>query len=94
MCINHVKRKKTIAFFNGFYIPHLGGVERYTNKLSEQLQKKYNIIIVTTNDSNTKNYEVSNGIKIYRLPIHNLFKNRYPILKKNREYKTLLDTLS
>ena len=30
------RNKKTIVFFNGFYIPHLGGVERYTNKLSEQ----------------------------------------------------------
>ena len=50
------KNKKTIAFFNGFYIPHLGGVERYTNKLSERLKENYNIIVITTNDSNTKNY--------------------------------------
>ena len=40
------KNKKTIAFFNGFYIPHLGGVERYTSKVVEILKKKYNIIIV------------------------------------------------
>lgn len=87
------KNKKTIAFFNGFYIPHLGGVERYTNKLSERLKENYNIIVVTTNDSNTKNYEVLDGIKVYRLPVHNLCKNRYPFLRKNKEYKELLEKI-
>lgn len=85
--------KKTVAFFNGFYIPHLGGVERYTNKLSEKLKEKYNIIIVTTNDSNTKNYEKIDGVKVYRLPVYNICKNRYPFLRKNKEYKELLEKI-
>ncbi len=87
------KNKKTIAFFNGFYIPHLGGVERYTSKLSEQLKENYNIIVVTTNDSNTKNIEVVDDVKVYRLPVYNLCKNRYPFLKKNKEYKELLNKI-
>ena len=87
------KNKKTIAFFNGFYIPHLGGVERYTSKLSEQLKENYNIIIVTTNDSNTKNIEIVDDIKVYRLPVYNLCKNRYPFLKKNSEYKELINKI-
>lgn len=85
--------KKTIAFFNGFYIPHLGGVERYTNKLAEQLKNNFNIIIVTSNDSNVESIELIDGIKIYRLPVYNLFSNRYPILKKNGEYKHLLNLI-
>ncbi|RAP44620.1 MAG: hypothetical protein BZ135_07865 [Methanosphaera sp. rholeuAM6] len=85
--------KKTIAFFNGFYIPHLGGVERYTNKLAQQLKENYNIIIVTSNDSDTKNIETIDGIKIYRLPVYGMFKNRYPILRKNKEYKNLLNQI-
>ena len=87
------KNKKTIVFFNGFYIPHLGGVERYTSKLSEQLKKKYNIIVVTSNDSDTKDVEVVDDIKIYRLPVYNIFKNRYPIIKKNSKYKELLNKI-
>ena len=87
------KNKKTIAFFNGFYIPHLGGVERYTSNLSEQLKENYNIIVVTTNDSNTKNIEVVDDVKVYRLPVYNLCKNRYPFLKKNKEYKELLNKI-
>ena len=88
------KNKKTIAFFNGFYIPHLGGVERYTSKVVEILKKKYNIIIVTTNDNNYKSKEIMDDIKVYRLPVYSLCKNRYPFLHKNSEYKELLDDLN
>ena len=88
------KNKKTIAFFNGFYIPHLGGVERYTSKVVEILKKKYNIIIVTTNDNNYKSKEIIDDIKVYRLPVYSLCKNRYPFLHKNSEYKELLADLN
>lgn len=88
------KNKKTIAFFNGFYIPHLGGVERYTSKVVEILKKKYNIIIVTTNDNNYKSKEIMDDIKVYRLPVYSLCKNRYPFLHKNSEYKELLADLN
>lgn len=88
------KNKKTIAFFNGFYIPHLGGVERYTSKVVEILKKKYNIIIVTTNDNNYKSKEIMDDIKVYRLPVYSLCKNRYPFLHKNSKYKELLDDLN
>ncbi len=88
------KNKKCIAFFNGFYIPHLGGVERYTSKVIEQLQKDYNIIVVTTNDNDYDSEEVIDGVKIYRLPVYNLCKNRFPFLKKNTEYKKIIEKVS
>lgn len=85
--------KKTIAIFNAFYLPHLGGVERYTSKIVELLKKKYNIIIITTNDDNAKSYVEEDNIKIFRLPTHNLCKKRYPFLKKNKEYKELINRI-
>lgn len=88
------KNNETIAFFNGFYIPHLGGVERYTSKIVEELKKHYNIIIITTNDNNYNDIEVVDNVKIYRLPTYKLFKNRYPILKKNNKYKNILKSLN
>lgn len=82
---------KKIAIFTGFFLPHLGGVERYTDKLVEQLKKqKYEIVIVTTNDNNYKNYEKLENYTIYRLPTYNIVKQRYPILKRNKEYKDLI----
>ena len=40
---------QTIAIFSGYYLPHLGGVERYTYNLAQKLKKMgYKIIIITS----------------------------------------------
>lgn len=81
--------KKKIGIFTGYYLPHLGGVERYTEKLVEQMQiLNYDTVIVTSNHDNLKSIE-KNNIKIYRLPIYNLFKQRYPLPKRNKVWKKL-----
>lgn len=85
--------KKTIAFFNAYYLPHLGGVERYTDMASKKLKTEFNVIIVTTNHDNEQNYIEDDGVKIYRLPSCNLAKNRYPFFKKNVEYKNLMQKI-
>jgi len=80
---------KKIGIFTGFFLPHLGGVERYTDKLSEQLQKLgYEIVIITSNHDNLE-YIEEDKYKIYRLPIYNLLKQRYPLPKNDKEYKKL-----
>lgn len=82
-------KKKKIGIFTGYYLPHLGGVERYTEKLIEQLQAlNYEIVIVTSNHDDLKSLEVRN-VKIYRLPIHSLFKQRYPLPNITKEWKLL-----
>lgn len=83
--------KKTITVFSGYYVPHLGGVERYVDKLSHALVKRgYNVIIVTSNHDHLKSTETVGNIKVYRLPVYRLFKERYPLLHKNSEYKELI----
>lgn len=83
---------KTVAFFNGFYLPHFGGVERYTYNLAQQLiLKGYQVIVITSqHKANLPNEDFIEGIKIYRLPVRNIWKNRYPFLKKNKIYKELI----
>ncbi len=87
--------KKTVAFFNGYYLPHLGGVERYTHNIAKKLiAKDYNVIIVTTqHEESLLNEEIIEGIKIYRLPIKNIWKERYPFLKKNSQFKELVNKI-
>lgn len=83
-----------IAIFTGYFLPHLGGVERYVDKLSKALQEKgHEIVIVTSNHNNSQEYEVLDGRKVYRLPIANIVKERYPIPKKNKEFKALVDRI-
>ncbi len=85
---------KTIAIFSGYHLPHLGGIERYTNNLALELRKSgIKVVIVTSNYANLKQEELINGIQVLRIPIYNIFTNRYPIPKKNDEYKKIIKKL-
>lgn len=83
--------KKSFCLFCANYLPNLGGVERYVYNLSKQLiALGHDVTVVTSNVFDLPSYEVDeNGIEIYRMPCHNFMKGRYPILKKNAEFKEL-----
>lgn len=87
--------EKKLCIFTGFILPHLGGVERYTDKLVNQLIKLgYSITIVTTNFDNDKDYYIKQEkCEVYKIPVYSLFKNRYPLLKKNNIYKKIIAEL-
>lgn len=88
------KNEKKIAIFTGYFLPFLGGIERYTDKLADQLQSLgYKIIIVTSNYDNFKSEE-KGKYHIFRIPIYSLFHKRYPIPKKNKEYKKIMNKLN
>jgi len=86
---------KKIAIFTGYYLPHTGGVERYVCNLAKELNKQNNeVLIVTTKyEESLEQIEDLGYAKIYRFPIYSLFSSRYPILKKNKEYRSLLKKL-
>ncbi len=86
--------KKKIGIFTGYYPPHLGGVERYTEKLAKALEKiGYTVVIITSNHDELVNFEKLGNRKIYRLPTHKLAKNRYPLFKNNKEYRLLINRI-
>ena len=83
-----------IAIFSAYMPPHIGGIERYVDNLSRQLLKiGFQPIIVTSNYDNQKEYENIDGVIVIRLPIYDIFKNRYPIVKSNRDRKKLMNLL-
>ncbi len=86
---------KTIAIFTGYYLPHTGGVERYTYHIAKELIKQgYHVLIITSRyEENLMEIEQLEGITIYRLPTYHLFVNRHPILKFNKRQKELLQPL-
>lgn len=87
-------KKVTILIFSAYMPPHVGGVERYTESLSKQLVKMgYHVIVVTSNFDSRENTYIDDGITIIRLPVYSLFKNRYPIIKFNKEEKELIKKL-
>lgn len=83
-------KKKEIIIFSEYYLPKLGGVERYTNKLIEELKEKYNITIVTTILDGVEDYDQQENVKIFRVPVYNIFKSRYAFIKKNKKFKKIM----
>ena len=88
------QRSKNLLIFSGYHLPHLGGIERYTDNLSQEFKKLgWNTTIVSSNYDNLKSKDKINGITNYRIPIYNLFKSRYPIPKHNKEFKNIFKEL-
>lgn len=86
---------KKIAIFTGYYLPHLGGVERYTANLCEELHKLgYRPIIITSNHDDSITVQETSIVTVYRLPLYNLFKERYPIIRFNEIYKEIMNRLA
>ena len=83
--------KKSFCLFCANYLPNLGGIERYVYNLSKQLVKQgHEVTVVTSNVFQLPSYEVSEeGIEIFRMPCYNVMNGRYPILKKNGEFRKL-----
>lgn len=88
--------KKSFCLFCANYLPNLGGIERYVYNLSKQLiADGHGVTVVTSNVFGLSSYEVSKeGIEIFRMPCYNLMDGRYPILKRDEEFKKLDKKLS
>lgn len=87
---------KHFCFFSALYVPHMGGVERYTYNLARELtQMGHRVTVVTSNTEHTEGYSRSEeGIEVYALPCFPLMNGRLPIPKKNRAYRVLFQKLS
>ncbi|AEB07231.1 glycosyl transferase group 1 [Coriobacterium glomerans PW2] len=81
-----------VAFFSAHYLPHVGGIETYTEKLSNTMADMGNeVVIVTNNLFNSTPIERNGSIEIVRLPCFSFLSGRYPIPNRNAEYKRLIN---
>ena len=84
----------TYIYFSALYLPHLGGVERYTYNLSKKLVEFGNkVIIVTSALGDDEGISVDQGIEIIRVPSILLLGGRFPIVKKNTAFKKIWNIL-
>lgn len=87
-------KNKTICIFSAQYLPHMGGVERYTYNIAKEcLKRGHRVIVVTSANSALDATSVEEGIKVYRLPSFQLMNGRLPILKYNRQTRQLFNVL-
>ena len=82
------------VIFCAHYLPHVGGVERYTYNLASEIIKNGNeVIVITSLLDNHPLIEVVDSIKIYRVPSYLLLNGRFPIVKITKLYKNVLKML-
>lgn len=78
-----------LCIFSALFLPHLGGVERFSYNMAKKLiSKGHEVIIVTSDLDSGKYYEKIEEIKIYRLVCWKLLDGRFPVVrynKRNRE---------
>lgn len=85
---------KVYCFFSAHYLPHLGGVERYTYNISQELMRRGNkVIIVTTEMDDLPAHEKKGNLEIYRLSAYKLLGGRFPIVKRNKKNRKIFKTL-
>jgi len=84
------------AIFSAFYLPHLGGIEQFTDSLARELVADGNVVdIVTSRLSDSPEREVlCEGLTVWRLPCWLTLNGRFPIPKKNHAYRRMIRDLS
>lgn len=81
---------RSYCIFSAQYLPHMGGVERYTYNLAKKLIEMGNsVTVVTSNLQDQAEYEKMDGITVYRMPCMNLLDGRYPVLKMNSKFRKI-----
>lgn len=84
-----------ICIYSANFLPNIGGIEKFTDRLSAQLVNMgHHVTIVTNNVFGLRNKEtLISGAEIYRLPCHPLFQGRLPLPKQSCEFRSLLDEI-
>ena len=87
--------KDIYCIFSAQFLPHLGGVERYSYNLAKTLSKKGNkVVVITSRTGDLPQREIMDDILVYRVPCINFLDGRYPVLKFwSRDYNRILNKL-
>ena len=75
------------CIFIANFLPNLGGVERYTYNLAKKLLAAGNqVTVITSNVFHLSEFEIIDGIEIFRIPCFNLLGGRFPVLKPSPNF--------
>lgn len=83
-------RKRKYCIFSAQFLPHMGGVERYTYYMAKELIARGNqVVVVTNNTTESAEYEEMEGIQVYRFPCYPVIDGRFPIPKCNKTFRKI-----
>ena len=78
-------------FFAAQYLPTVGGVERYTYNLTRALARMgHSSTIITSALKNLPEIEIEGSVKVVRLDSTMLLEGRFPVVKRNKHNRDLM----
>lgn len=73
--------KHKIAIFSTLYMPHLGGVEKFSQSIAAELSKDSQVTVFCMNTENQPDHTTEGEVEVFFLPCFPLQKGRFPIPK-------------
>jgi len=71
-----------ILIFAAYYLPHIGGYTLGTHEVAKGLvERGHEVDVLTCNTTKQSEYEIIDGVVVYRLPCWNILGGQYPIPK-------------
>ena len=76
-----MNKQKQIIIISSLFLPHLGGVEQYTQSIARALASDYDVTVFCLNTEKQPEQESDQAVSIKRLSCYSLFKGRLPVPK-------------
>ncbi len=73
--------KRRIAIFSALYMPHLGGVEKFSQSIAAELSKDSHVTVFCMNTEDRPDFLEEGRVKVFFLPCFPLQNGRFPIPK-------------
>ena len=73
--------KPRIAIFSALYMPHLGGVEKFSQSIAAELSKDSQVTVFCMNTENQPGFLREGEVSVFFLPCFPLQKGRFPVPK-------------
>ena len=73
--------RRHIVIFSALYMPHLGGVEKYSQSLARELSKDSRVTVFCMNTEGQGDHVTEGDVNVYFLPCFPLQNGRFPVPK-------------
>ena len=83
----------SILFVSAQYLPHMGGVEKYTDSLSRALAAQGHHVTILTATPAPEGFESPEGVTVRRMPSVPFLGGRYPLLCHGRAFRACVAAL-
>lgn len=83
----------SILFVSAQYLPHMGGVEKYTDSLSRALAAQGHRVTILTATPAPEDFETPEGVTVIRMPSLPFLGGRYPLLQRGRAFRACVAAL-